>query len=124
MGQRKYKNILKLRRTPDPVERRKNLVKEVLKDSTPLPQPLEYIDIDAAFKEWVENDLEINFEGKKVPTIALFSSQRFSEYIETWEDSDDQKNILMNFKIIFFHINYFLLHRYTSLIQVLPNCLA
>lgn len=100
MGQKKYKNILKLRRTPDPVERRKNLVKEVLKDSTPLPQPLEYIDIDAAFKEWVENDLEINFEGKKVPTIALFSSQRFSEYIETWEDSDDQKNILMNFKVI------------------------
>lgn len=100
MGQTKYKNILKFKRTPDPIERRKNLTKEVLKDSTPLPQPLEYSDIDAGFKDWVENELSIAFEGKEIPTVALFSNQRFSEYIETWNESDDQKNILMNFKVI------------------------
>lgn len=100
MGQRKYKNILKLRRVPDPHERRENLYKEVLKDSTPLPNTLEYVDIDIAFKEWVEKDLAVNFEDKELPTIALFSSQRFSEYMESWQNSDDQKNMLMNFKVV------------------------
>lgn len=100
MGQRKYKNILKLRRVPDPHERRENLYKEVLNDSTPLPNTLEYVDIDIAFKDWVEKDLAISFEDKDIPTIALFSSQRFSEYMESWQNSDDHKNMLMNFKVI------------------------
>ncbi len=100
MGQRKYKNIIKLKRTPDPIEGRENLVKEVLKDSTPLPNTLVYKDIDIAFKEWVEKDLAITFEDKDIPTVALFSAQRFSEYMETWENNDDQKNMLMNFKVL------------------------
>ncbi len=100
MGQSKYKNILKLKRVSDPHERRENLFKEVLKDSTPLPNTLEYVDIDTSFKEWVEKDLAITFEDKDVPTIALFSAQRFSEYMESWQNSDDHKNMLMNFKVI------------------------
>lgn len=100
MGQTKYKNILKTKRTPDPIERRKNLYKEVLKDSTPLPNTLEYVDIDIAFKDWVEKDLSVVYENAAIPTVALFSSQRFSEYMESWQYSDDHKNMLMNFKVI------------------------
>ena len=100
MGQRKYKNILKLRHLPDPIEERENLFKEVLKDSTPLPQTLELQDIDVAFKDWVEKDLSIVFEGNDIPTIALFSAQRFSEYMDSWQNNDDNKNIIMNFKVI------------------------
>jgi len=100
MGQRKYKNILKIHRVPDPIEERENLFKEVLKDSTPLPQPVEFEDIDIAFKEWVENDLNVVFEDKKIPTVALFSAQRFSEYIDNWGNSDDNKNLMMNFKVV------------------------
>lgn len=100
MGQRKYKNILKLHRVPDPIEERENLFKEVLKDSTPLPQPVELEDIDIAFKDWVENDLKVVFEDKKIPTVALFSAQRFSEYMDTWADNDDNKNLMMNFKVV------------------------
>lgn len=100
MGQRKYKNILKIHRVPDPIEERENLFKEVLKDSTPLPQPVEFEDIDIAFKEWVENDLNVVFEDKKIPTVALFSAQRFSEYMDNWGNSDDNKNLMMNFKVV------------------------
>lgn len=100
MGYRKYKNILKLKRVPDPIERRENLVKEALKDSTPLPQTLEYVDIDTEFKRWVEEDLAISYEDKELPTIALFSTQRFSEYMESWENNDDQKNLMLNFKVV------------------------
>ena len=77
-----------------------NLAKEVLKDSTPLPKPLEYKDIDEEFKRWVDEDLAISFEGSKLPTIALFSNQRFSEYMQSWQNVDDKKNLLLNFKTI------------------------
>ena len=97
---RAYKNVLKLRNRPYGVERRQNLMKEVLKDSTPLPLPLEYDDIDQEFKKWVEDDLTIEFEGQKIPTIALFSNQRFSEYMQTWQNVDNKKNIIPNFKTI------------------------
>ena len=100
MGQRKYKNILKLHRVPDPIEERENLYKEVLKDSTPLPETVELVDIDIAFKDWVENDLSIVYEGKNVPTIALFSAQRFSEYMDGWENNDDNNNLMINFKVV------------------------
>ena len=100
MGQRYYKNLLRLNRVPDPIEERTNLVKEVLRDGKPFPETLQYKDIDIAFKEWVEKDLSITFEEKELPTMALFSAQRFSEYMESWQNNDDQKNILMNFKVI------------------------
>lgn len=100
MGQSKYKNIIKLRRTPDPIEERENLHKEVLKDSTILPNTLVLKDIDIAFKEWVEKDLSIAYEDKELPTITLFSSQRFSEYMQSWENNDDRKNLIMNFKVV------------------------
>ena len=42
---RNYKNILKLRNKAQGTERRSNLAKEIVKDSSPLPLPLEYEDI-------------------------------------------------------------------------------
>ena len=97
---RAYKNILKLRKTAYGLERRRNLAKEVVKDSTPLPLPVEYKDIDEEFKRWVDEDLAIAFEGEKLPTIALFSNQRFSEYMQSWQNVDDKKNLILNFKTI------------------------
>ena len=97
---REYKNILRLRKKAYGPERRMNLAKEIVKDSTPLPQPVEYEDIDEEFKRWVEEDLAIDFEDKMVPTIALFSNQRFTEYMQTWQNTDNKKNLLLNFKTV------------------------
>lgn len=97
---REYKNALELYDKAFGAERRQNLAKEVLQDGTPLPKPLDYKHIDEEFKRWVEEDLDVSFEGEKVPTIALFSNQRFSEYMQSWENVDDKKNILINFKAI------------------------
>ena len=49
---RAYKNTLNLRGKAYGQERRKNLAKEILKDSTPLPKTLLYKDIDKAFKTY------------------------------------------------------------------------
>ena len=73
---------------PDPIELRKNFDLEELKDGTPFPNPLTYEDIDREFKKWVENSLEMSYEGKKLPTMTLFSNQRFSEYMQSWKFTD------------------------------------
>ena len=97
---REYKNFLRLRGRAYGPERRSNLAKEILQDSTPLPKPVDYKDIDEEFKRWVDEDLAISFENEKVPTIALFSNQRFSEYMQTWQKVDNKKNLLLNFKTV------------------------
>ena len=97
---RNYKNDLRLREKAKGSERRRNLAKEILKDSTPLPLPLEYKDIDEAFKKWVEEDLDMSYEGQRLPTVSLFSNQRFSEYMQSWQNVDDKKNLILNFKTI------------------------
>lgn len=97
---RDYKNILKLRGTSFGNVRRENLFKEVLKDSTPLPNPVVYEDIDKEMHDWVDKNLDIIFEGKRLPTMDLFSNQRFSEYLQSWSFVDENKNLLLNFKTI------------------------
>ena len=95
-----YKNIIKIKRNVVGNERRENLVKEVLKDATPLPQPLEYEDIDKEFERWVSEDLDIYFEEQKLPTYLMLSNQRFSEYLKSWQNVDEKRNLILNFKTI------------------------
>lgn len=97
---REYKNTINLQNDVTPTERRSALTKEPGKDNTPFPQTLDYKDIDAEFKKWVETELDIVFEGKKLPTMALFASQLFSEYMQTWMYNDEKRNMDMNFKMI------------------------
>ena len=97
---RNYKNIIKLKRDVVGKERRENLTKEVLQNATPLPEPLEYEDIDKEFERWVSEDLDISFEEQKLPTYLMLSNQRFSEYLQSWEHVDEKKNLILNFKAI------------------------
>lgn len=97
---RRYKNIVKLRNKAYGPERRENLAKEIVKDSTPMPKPLEYEDIDKEFNRWVKEDLFITFEGEELPTFALFSNQRFSEFLQSWNEVDEKKNLILNFKTV------------------------
>lgn len=97
---RNFKNIIKLRRNVVGKERRENLAKEVLQDSTPLPKPVEYEDIDKEFERWVSEDLDISFEEQKLPTYLMLSNQRFSEYMQSWQNVDEKKNLILNFKTI------------------------
>lgn len=94
-----YRNTLDLGITPDPLERRQNISKEIIRHADFLPKPLTYEDIDRSFKEWVEN-IEIIQDGKKLPTMVLYSNQRFSEYMQTWQYTDENNNVRLNFKTV------------------------
>ena len=97
---KEFKNKLDLRDKAYGFARREDLIKEVLKDSSPLPLPLEYEDIDKEFKKWVDEDLEIVFEDERLPVFTLFSNQRFSEFMQSWDKVDEKKNLILNFKTI------------------------
>lgn len=81
-------------------EVRKSYQKTILDKSPIIPKPLEYEDIDNAFFDFVKDTVDITIDGKRVPTFTLYSSQRFSEYSQTWNHSDDDNNLLMNFKTV------------------------
>ena len=100
MGSRDFKNFMGYDNQPDPKELRLNYDKEELKDGSPFPNPLTYEDIDREFKKWVEESLEISYEGEKLPTMTLFSNQRFSEYMQSWKFTDENQNPILNFKTI------------------------
>lgn len=100
MGSREFKNVLPLKDKSYGKERRQNLTKEELSDSSPFPRPITYEDIDKEFKKWVEEKIVITYEGKRIPTYTLFSNQRFSEYLQNWEHVDDKKNPILNFKTV------------------------
>ena len=90
----------KLRNKSFGVERRRNMSKLILDKAPNFPLTVEYKDIDEAFKNWVENDLDISFDGKRLPTFRLFSNQRINEYAQNWKHLDETGNLLMNFKTI------------------------
>lgn len=98
---KKYLNTLNLITTfKKGKARREEILNDILSNGTPLPNPVVYEDIDDEFKSWVVNNLYITYEGRELPTMSLFSNQRFSEYSQTWSYTDDDNNILMNFKTI------------------------
>lgn len=74
--------------------------REIMMDEPMVPKKIEYVDIDEAFTEFVKEKLEISAEGEIFPTYTLFSNQRFSEYSQSWEHTDDENNLLMNFKTV------------------------
>lgn len=79
---------------------RKSYSKTILHKAPIFPKPLEYKDIDLAFNNFVENDINLIIKDKKVPTFTLYSNQRFSEYSQTWSHTDEENNLLTNFKTV------------------------
>lgn len=73
---------------------------EILEGEPNFPQPVEYVDIDKAMIDFVNERIPMYADGKLIPTFTLYSNQRFSEYSQTWEHTDEDGNLLMNFKTV------------------------
>lgn len=95
-----YLENIKLRHKAYGVERRRNMSKLVLEHAPNFPLSVEIKDIDQAFQEWVEKELDVSYDGKRLPTFKLFSNQRINEYAQTWQHLDEVGNILLNFKTV------------------------
>ena len=97
------KTITKVKLTDDTVygkDRHRSYTKTILQDAPIFPKPLEYEDIDNAMFNFVDEYIPMVIKGKSAPTFTLYSNQRFSEYSQSWEHTDEDGNLLMNFKTI------------------------
>ena len=96
---------LKLRHHAKGIERRRNMSKLILENGTPIPKSIEYSDIDEAMYKWVDGHINVVYDGKKLPTYKLYSTQRLSEYIQSWDKQDDTGNPIINFLTITRELN-------------------
>ena len=90
----------KLRKISYGVERRRNMSKMILEKGTPFPKAIEYSDIDNSMFKWVEDHIQIVYDGKRLPTYKLYSTQRLSEYLQEWDKQDETGNPIINFLTI------------------------
>ena len=95
-----YRDKLQLRHHSYGTEKRRNMSKLILEYGTPIPKSIEYSDIDQAMFDWVDKKIDLVYDGTRLPTYKLYSTQRISEYSQTWSQTDDYGNVLMNFKTI------------------------
>lgn len=100
-----YMDKLKLRHHAYGIERRRNMSKLILEHGTPIPKSIEYSDIDEAMYKWVDERIRITYDGKRLPTYKLYSTQRLSEYIQEWDKQDDTGNPIVNFKTVTRELN-------------------
>lgn len=96
---------LRLRRHACGTEQRRNMSKLILEHGTPFPKSIEYSDIDNAMFKWVDEKIDIVYDGKKLPTYKLYSTQRLSEYLQSWDKQDDTGNLIINFKTVTRELN-------------------
>lgn len=99
-GPKAYKENITFVDKPYGNAQRRGYYDTIFKDAPIFPKPLEYDDIDKAFFAFVDKEIPLAIDGKEVPTFTLYSSQRFSEYSQTWEHTDADNNLLMNFKTV------------------------
>ncbi len=82
-------------------ERQGEILREALDNGAFLPKTVLYKDIDSAFREWVDKELPIvDDNGSLFPTMTLFSNQRFSEYMQSWQYTDANNNLILDFKTV------------------------
>ena len=79
---------------------KKSYQKTILEKAPVFPKPLEYDDIDKAVFDFVDKQIDIVIDGVLIPTYTLYSNQRFSEYTQMWEHSDEFGNLYLNFKTV------------------------
>jgi len=82
--------------TPDKIllERREQLLEYIQKDGTYLPKSVLHADLDRGMLDFVKNDLEMTAEGKKVnPVDIIITTQNWSQFAETWDFQNLDKNI-------------------------------
>lgn len=95
-----YRDKLRLRHRSYGLEKRRNMSKIILEHGTPMPKSIEYSDIDQEMFNWVDKKIDLAYDGVRLPTYKLYSTQRLSEYTQTWNQTDEFGNVIMNFKTI------------------------
>ena len=78
--------------------RRQELLDEITKSDTYLPDSILHDDLDRGMLDYVENHFKVVSDGKKIPVIPrILTIQRWGELTNTWEYVDEDNNIQLPF---------------------------
>lgn len=66
------------------------ITQEVIENQPFMPRGIHLEDLDQAFVDWVK-DFGFELDGVLVP-VNLFTLQRFSEFMQTWDETDSTKH--------------------------------
>ena len=75
------------------------LVNKIADKDTYLPLGVLHNDLDAGFKEFIKENMQLTLRGERVP-VYMMGIQKWNEFAQTWQNSDEYKNV----KIPFIHI--------------------
>lgn len=74
--------------------RREQIKDMITKDGTYLPKSLLHADLDGGFLDFVKEKFDITIEGKKIPVVdIIITTQNWSQFVETWDFQNIDKNI-------------------------------
>lgn len=74
--------------------RREQIKDMITKDGTYLPKSLLHADLDRGFLDFVKEKFNISIEGKKIPVVdIIITTQNWSQFVETWDFQNIDKNI-------------------------------
>ena len=95
---KKIKKNIPLTESKTLLPRRQELLDKINKDGTYLPKSLLHADLDGGFLDFVKNELITIVDGKVIPTIdILITTQNWSQFTETWELQNIDKNVELPF---------------------------
>lgn len=91
-----FKNNINIQPSKVGPERRQEILDDISDKGTFLPRGVSEEDMDETFVDYVNNELTISLDDKKVPVLFL-TIQRWSEFTKTWSFSDQYKDIQFPF---------------------------
>lgn len=91
---KKVKPTLPLTYPKTLLPRREQIKDMITKDGTYLPKSLLHADLDRGFLDFVKEKFNISSEGKTIPVVdILVTTQNWSQFVETWDFQNIDKNI-------------------------------
>jgi hypothetical protein len=94
LPKKQVKSYLPLTYPKTLLARRHQIADMISNDGTYLPKSLLHADLDRGFLDFVKESLETIVEGTKIPVVdILITSQNWSQFVETWDFQNIDKNV-------------------------------
>lgn len=98
MGIPKRKTNIKIYQENELTARRQELLDNITKSDTYLPDSILHEDLDRGMLEYVQKEFKIVSDGKTIPVLdRILTIQRWSELSANWEFADEDGNIKLPF---------------------------
>lgn len=82
-------------------DRRVDLLNKITDDNTYLPKSIMHEDLDRGFLDFIKDEIKVISNGKQVPLVdTIITTQNWSQFVETWNFQDLDKNINVPFMSI------------------------